>query len=246
MPGLERRWKSVALAARLHDLLAGGYCEDLSFYRNILEISKPVVEYGFGTGRLTFFLRERGFDLYGVEQDALLKESVRLRMGETAFTRFYLDKVDEGPVNAQYIMPYNVLFYLPPDQLYGQMLRLSRTPGARVVFDVDNVTEPLGSMKLDKVRVCRDGFSAEEIRTVIGPNRLRVERTLLLNDQILLKGGFDLWLHSSRTIMDVVTACFKKRTFYGEFNEAQFARGSRKLIALCRVPSLINRRPSSA
>lgn len=171
----------TATAAIWHDVECGGYAADLRLWEELAaRRGDSVLELGCGTGRVSLHLARRGFEVIGLDRDAILVETLRARAGEAPVRALCADAADfqlPEPVSLV-VAPMQFLQLLPDAAAREACLRCVASAllpngllAAAIVEDLPHSAAPLPP--LPDVREV-DGWVYSSLPVAVRPGAERI------------------------------------------------------------------------
>lgn len=214
------------------------YIDDLDFYLNILDKNLPVLEFGSGTGRLSLHLIANQFECYGIEINKFYKDFLESRLFEIKYDKSFHTNFDEIKTEKsrrfQIILPFNFLFYIPPNELKYFFEDLTLLKSKSVIFDTDNIVSEVtvNNFQTRKFTI-NDELSGFE-KVLLSRNKIVVEEYLVINDKTDLLNHFELYIHNADFIFNSLAEQFNVHSLYGNFNKEHYNQFSEKIIGVIK------------
>jgi len=232
--------QTVYLKALMYETQYKDYTPDLVMYETLLEKNIPVIEFGSGTGRISFHLLQQGYRVFGIEKDEDYKGFFLEKLQERGFKKQfnYVTDITEVDEICNIIYPFNVLFHLSQQEVQEEIMQFQSHRFNKLIIETDNVQSINNNFQIKKH--CNQNYIFQEFP-------LKSDSKIIIHNKVvdirelktLLEFHYSLYLHKANYLISLYKEIYQKNEvfpdlqfqLYGDFDFIPYTRFSKKLIA---------------
>lgn len=220
------------LRALMYEVQYKDYSSDLKMYASLLEKHITVIEFGSGTGRITEYLLNNGYRVYGIEKEESYREhfSNKIAGSETRNNFSYISATTDIPGPCNIIFPFNVLFYLNETELINELDKLKNHAWNKVIFETDNI-DMINKDNLKSKAHYHAGYDFKE-HIFRSRSKLLVKNEVIYEQNVVSQFEYPLHLHKASYLLSLFESLSTEPELLGDFEMNPYNIHSPKLIAV--------------
>lgn len=224
--------KLQTLKALMYERQYKNYSPDLLMYESLLDKNLPVIEFGSGTGRISYHLLQKGYTVFGIEMDKAYKNYFirKLRKKPVSGEFHYIEDVREAKIPCNIIYPFNVIFYLSKKSLLNELNKLRTLSFNSVILETDNI-HMISSQNLSTKEYKFREYIFKETG-VLEKSKVVIQNEVIKNQKAILKFYYPLYLHKAGILIKLYRKYFENIKLYGDFKGDKYNYESEKLIVI--------------